>query len=446
MSYFDWSSMSEATSYRIQIEDSSSFTSPEIDTTTSTSSYTPGTALAPDTHYWRVRASNSCGDGSWSSVWSVTILSTPGTANLVSPSNGATTDDNTPTFDWGSVSGATSYRVQVDNTSGFSSPEIDQTTSGSCYTPSGPLADSAYHWRVQASNSCGCGSWSSAWSFTIETSCPTPSAPSLSSPANGSSTYDTTPYFNWSSVNGATSYRIQVDDSSSFSSPAIDTTTSNSNYAPGMALTPGTMYYWRVNATNLDRGGTGPWSTVWSFSLTTPDNVVYFEPQYSSTSFCNTTGVDIKVDGIDFKSGQIKFTYNSACADVIGWVRNTSDFPVGTWESGTSGEECITFSTQDAITGAYSIGTLTIRSIAEEPCTTALDFVEDGPMTSKLFDDWGSEVSAAWQDGTFQGRGSTLYLPIIFRSHTPGIKLPNNPSHMPPDPSPADGATDQSAR
>jgi hypothetical protein len=41
-----------------------------------------------------------------------------------------------------------------------------------------------------------------------------------------------------------------------------------------------------------------------------------------------------------------------------------------------------------------------------------LDFVEDGPMTSKLFDDWGSEISAAWQDGRFQGSYS-VYLPIV---------------------------------
>jgi hypothetical protein len=114
----------------------------------------------------------------------------------------------------------------------------------------------------------------------------------------------------------------------------------------------------------------------------------------------------------NFKSGQVKFTYDATCADVMGWERNTSDFPMGTWESGTSGEEWITFSAQDAITGAYLIGTLTIRCIAAEACTTALDFLEDGPMTSKLFDDWGSEISAAWQDGRFQG-GYSVYLPIV---------------------------------
>jgi hypothetical protein len=137
-----------------------------------------------------------------------------------------------------------------------------------------------------------------------------------------------------------------------------------------------------------------------------------FLPQDSTAPLSGTTEVQIHVDATNFKSGQVKFTYDATCADVTGWERNTSDFPMGTWESGTSGEEWITFSAQDAITGAYSIGTLTIRCISEEACTTALDFVEDGPMTSKLFDDWGSEISTAWQDGRFRG-GYGVYLPIV---------------------------------
>ena len=137
-----------------------------------------------------------------------------------------------------------------------------------------------------------------------------------------------------------------------------------------------------------------------------------FLPQDSTAPLSGTTEVQIHVDATHFKSGQVKFTYDATCADVTGWERNTSDFPMGTWESGTSGEEWITFSAQDAITGAYSIGTLTIRCISEEACTTALDFVEDGPMTSKLFDDWGSEISTAWQDGRFRG-GYGVYLPIV---------------------------------
>ena len=319
---FSWGSVSGATSYRIQVDDSSSFSSPAINTTTSSSNYTPGSALSPGTYYWRVQASNSCGDGSWSSTWSFTILSTPSAPSLSSPSNGSSTCDTTPTFSWGSVSGATSYRIQVDDSSSFSSPAINTTTSSSNYTPGSALSPGTYYWRVQASNSCGDGSWSSTWSFTILS---TPSAPSLSSPSNGSSTSDTTPDFDWSSVSEATSYRIQVDNNSNFSSPEIDTTVLSSNYTPGSALSPD-IYYWRVQASNSC--GTGPWSSVvWELTIETdcpqPPAPSLTSPSNSSNTNNDTPTFDwdaatdsdeyqIQVDNnSDFSSSEIDETTTS---------------------------------------------------------------------------------------------------------------------------------------
>ena len=173
--YFDWPPVSGATSYRIQVDDSSDFASPTVDATTSNSDYTPGTPLGPSTYYWRVRASHSCADGPWSSVWSVIVLSTPGTPSPSSPPDGSTSGDDTPTFAWASASGATSYRIQVDDDAAFSSPEVDGTASATTYTPGSALADGTYHWRVQASNACGDSPWSSTWEFTVGT--PQPGKP-----------------------------------------------------------------------------------------------------------------------------------------------------------------------------------------------------------------------------------------------------------------------------
>lgn len=51
----------------------------------------------------------------------------------------------------------------------------------------------------------------------------------------------------WSDLSGAVSYHLQVSVNSDFSSPVIDTTTSNSYYETEDLL-PGTKYYWRVRA------------------------------------------------------------------------------------------------------------------------------------------------------------------------------------------------------
>jgi hypothetical protein len=145
--------------------------------------------------------------------------------------------------------------------------------------------------------------------------------------------------------------------------------------------------------------------------------VVNLDPQNSSASFGETAEVDIRVDATDLKAGQIKLRYDSACAEVTHWVPNTVKFPMGEWDFRTPGEEWITFLAQDALTGTYRIGTLTIHAIYEEGCATILDFVEDGPGTSKLFDEQGSEIPATWKDGTFRSvKIYEVYLPLIMKN------------------------------
>lgn len=163
---FDWSSISDngysgLNYYQIQVDNNSSFASPEINQTPTASNYTPGTALANGRWYWKVRARDRAGNwGAWSVTWYFDLCAMPATAFLSSPSDGSSTCDTTPTFSWGSVSGATAYRIQVDNNSDFSSPVINQTTSSTSYTPGANLSAGAYYWRVQASNACGGVLWS----------------------------------------------------------------------------------------------------------------------------------------------------------------------------------------------------------------------------------------------------------------------------------------------
>jgi len=57
--------------------------------------------------------------------------------------------------------------------------------------------------------------------------------------------------FTWSAASGATNYRLTVATSSTFASPAIDADVGNrTNHQSTAKLAPGTVYYWRVIATN----------------------------------------------------------------------------------------------------------------------------------------------------------------------------------------------------
>jgi len=102
-----------------------------------------------------------------------TGITPPPTPTLVSPTNGSTVEDLTPTFDWSDATGATSYTILVDNNSTFASPEINQSPTISIYTPGSNLTAGTYYWKVLATNEAGSSSYSTVWEvFVINGSTP----------------------------------------------------------------------------------------------------------------------------------------------------------------------------------------------------------------------------------------------------------------------------------
>jgi hypothetical protein len=128
----------------------------------------PGT-LAEGTHYyWYVVATDNHVASTTGPTWAfTTVYPLPAAPVLVAPADGSSINDTRPNFEWLAVDGASTYRIQVDDNSGFSSPEIETETLDPAYEPTLPLPLNTYSWRVLASNSCGDGSWSPARSFTL---------------------------------------------------------------------------------------------------------------------------------------------------------------------------------------------------------------------------------------------------------------------------------------
>jgi hypothetical protein len=92
---------------------------------------------------------------------------------------------------------------------------------------------------------------------------PTPSAPSLLSPAP-----DATPAqpiaFDWTDVSAATSYRIQIDDGSDFANPVLDRLVTPSQFTAPFFLNV-RRHWWRVRGINAI-GTAGAWSSTRRFT------------------------------------------------------------------------------------------------------------------------------------------------------------------------------------
>ncbi|RPI16507.1 MAG: T9SS C-terminal target domain-containing protein [Ignavibacteriae bacterium] len=174
----DWSDVSNATSYQMQVSTGSAFTTTVVNQTSLTSSaYTVPTGILASgtTYYWRAKASNSSTSSAWSSVFSFktgTITPALTAPVLLSPVNGATNVSTTPLLDWSDVTNATSYQIQVSTGSAFTSTVVNQTSlTSSAYTvPAGVLASgTTYYWRAKASNSSTSSAWSTVFSFKTGT-------------------------------------------------------------------------------------------------------------------------------------------------------------------------------------------------------------------------------------------------------------------------------------
>jgi hypothetical protein len=259
-----WGTVAGAATYRIQIAAVSDFSTVTIDDSTLTAgTKTLTTTLSGSaTYYWRVNAKNAGGTSAYSGVFSFsTVPAAPGAPTLLTPTNAATNVVLAPTLTWGTVPGATAYRVQLASVSTFASTVVDDstpTTGSKAIT--GLTNSTTYYWRANASNAGGTSTYSLVFSFT--TVPVAPGAPTLTSPATGATIHSSSDTLKWGTVTGAATYRVQVSTGTAFTTTLADDSTLTVGTKIVTGVANGT-YYWRVNAKNA--GGTSAYSTTFSF-------------------------------------------------------------------------------------------------------------------------------------------------------------------------------------
>jgi hypothetical protein len=181
---------------------------------------------------------------------------------LILPGEAASLSGSMVSFQWGAVSGATRYQLEItklsDNTT-FRTVDLGNVTSTTQYA----FADDGtqYRWRVRAGNSTQWGAWSVYRTFTNGAALP---APTLGAPAENAALDSTSVSFQWSAVTGATRYHleiIRISDGYIFKNlelgNLVNTTVSD-------FPNDGTEYRWRVRAGNATSWGN--WSVYRYFT------------------------------------------------------------------------------------------------------------------------------------------------------------------------------------
>jgi hypothetical protein len=246
---FQWTPVSGARTYRLQISQDPSFGTPLDDVTTDSTAYSTNKTYPADTIlYWRVRANDENNIGL---TWSTTGTFQKRLATPVGSAGNPTLGDFIPNWSWGVVPGAVSYDISADlpdgthrDLTGFRTPSV---------TPTLMYGTGIFHWRVRAefprsSSGLTPGPYSTTYSFTR----------TIREPGGARADFARDRILlSWNAKPGARAYRVQVAGTQDFAAPVENVITDNASYAPLLKyrgardLDTGRLY-WRVAA--LDEG------------------------------------------------------------------------------------------------------------------------------------------------------------------------------------------------
>ncbi len=171
-----------------------------------------------------------------------------------------------PLFDWGGVSGATSYTLQISTSQNFTTLVLNKIVTPSAYVPTSDLPrNNLFFWRVRANGPNGPSGWSRVRHFYTPNP---PGLPTLIAPAHNAVVPGPQPTLDWNDVTpAATYYEVQIsmkDDFTALLGRGRGGRTILSQYTPEAPLASNTTFFWRVRAVN-EQGQFSQWSAVRSF-------------------------------------------------------------------------------------------------------------------------------------------------------------------------------------
>lgn len=208
------------------------------------------------------------GDPSGTTYYTIIVedLSKPAAPTLISPANHYATSSNQPNFSWSGSGDVDYYNIQIATDTCFdvclSVVRESSPIFGTGYVPT-PLSPDTYFWRVRAHGTNGVWSdWSAVSDVLVQL--PPPSAPLLTTPANGAPLSNPRPDFMWTQSGNYDYFQIQISTDVGFSNVLEESPNWPSTlYVPSISLSGG-VYYWRVRAYYASWSN---WSTVSSFTI-----------------------------------------------------------------------------------------------------------------------------------------------------------------------------------
>ncbi|MFH1760910.1 MAG: LamG-like jellyroll fold domain-containing protein, partial [bacterium] len=263
---FKWHPVPTATAYTFQVSSTGSFSNPLISVPTADTFYIPIMDLPVGQIYWRV--ASDVAPNLFSDIGNFTLQDK--NIPILIPVEPNPTTSHKPAFNWYKVEGAAAYQLMINNTSNFSSVLVSTPLADTTFIPALDLPSGIIYWKVKSDLSV---TFSNVESFIIQND----STPILYG-FKGDTVSGTKPSFRWKPVTGAAAYTIQINTTTSFTSPYISTPVADTLYIPLIGLQQNVKYFWRVNSDILP----GQYSPVDSLVIDTLRVVQIKRPSFAN--------------------------------------------------------------------------------------------------------------------------------------------------------------------
>ena len=328
-----WHGVAGATGYTVEVDTDPDFVAASSYTTTTTSLVIP-TPLEARTYYWRVTAqlgSTAASLPSETASFDVLSLDAP---VQTSPADSPDTQVEDVALDWDPVPGAASYDLRVARDADFNTIiETKTGIKGTRYSPASTYNNAQYYWQVRAVD---LGGRPTAWRSvqnSFERFWPDQPTPLRPTGAIGSPLHFTgVPYFEWTPVDHASYYQLDVGTDSNFSpNTFVSCRIAGTTYTAGNVtvtgsvggddkcrMQDGAVFYWRVRAMDAPAGIEGIYS---------PTQAAIWDGQYLN-SFTPTGGAVVDIPTLSWSpvSGVENYTIEITNASTGDSIRKATTY------------------------------------------------------------------------------------------------------------------------
>ena len=367
-------------------------------------SYSNTGLSASTTYYYRVCASNSAGNSTYSNTASAATSAPPATIPA-DPSDLSATAALSTEIDLTWIDNSTdesSFIIERSASSGGTFTQIATVGSNvTNYTNTGLTASTAYYYRVCASNSAGKSGYTNiAWDTTSAPPATQPTAPTgLAASATSSSQIDLTWTDNSSNETG---FIVERSTSSGGTYTSIATLGLNVTTYSNTGLSASTTYYYRVCATNS--AGNSTYSNTASAATPAPPVTKPTAPTGLSASAVSTS--------------QINLTWTDTSSNETGFIVERSASSGGTYASiATLGSNVTTYSNTglSASTTYYyrvcatnSAGNSAYSNTASAATLDLPSVIPAAPAGLSAVSASSSQINLTWTDNSSDETGFTV--------------------------------------